>query len=538
MFDDCKGEKFLELLLAFSTLVVRKIVAHAKDGSDSIAGRLCLAEKIPREYQKSLIPLAIAHRAALKGILKRKGESRARYQELDHVLSVKEKELDRRFEKVVGTQTFLDQNIASEATVSRIAKQFDQHWQGDRRFIDVIAQGEESTMTDACLDVPFSTKVWPAVSGGTFVGDPTTSRHGLLEDLERRVVEQNERLQHWRDFKNKIQMKAGNASPSKPGNMKPSPTKASRTYVSKEKDLVFSPRKSPRKSEYPVVIAEESPPDDQVAAFLKQYSGIQASQLGEVLDNDSSGFSEIASQDVATRLQAHGKKVDLQSAEKPVARSPPRRGVFNSHEAMDPPSISWSPSEDVHEAPQGSSDEEEDLAEKIISRTLNAAPTPMKAPLSLIERTRQSMALASPGAKLSSQSIPHQPPQIHPDIPEHPPPDPHANLLERTRRSISLLPPKHKAPRASMHNRRSSKIYPTNQFETPRKMGMVAELTPPEELFSPGAGYDSVFKSRPKIAMSPTETPEPELVDETIESGDASLGGLEESPLARLTARV
>ena len=88
--------------------------------------------------------------------------------------------------------------------------------------------------------------------------------------------------------------------------------------------------------------------------------------------------------------------------------------------------------------------------------------------------------------------------------------------------------------------RRTSKIYPTNQFETPRRQTIAQRLTPPEELFSPGAGYDSVFKSRPKIAFSPATSPVPDDV-----GGDAgnmlegrTVGQLEDSPLARLTAKV
>lgn len=61
-------------------------------------------------------------------------------------------------------------------------------------------------------------------------------------------------------------------------------------------------------------------------------------------------------------------------------------------------------------------------------------------------------------------------------------------------------------------------------------MQKARELTPPEELFSPGAGYDSVFKSRPKVGFSPVGSPE--LGDGGVE--DDGMGD-EESPLARAT---
>ena len=114
------------------------------------------------------------------------------------------------------------------------------------------------------------------------------------------------------------------------------------------------------------------------------------------------------------------------------------------------------------------------------------------------------------------------------DIPEsleNGPLDRRASLLERTRHSISLAPAPAAAPqsRKSSHNRSRTSIYPINQFETPKKPGMRRSTingieeeessldkriaTPMEKLLSPDAEYDSVFKSRPKIALSPVLTP-------------------------------
>lgn len=169
-------------------------------------------------------------------------------------------------------------------------------------------------------------------------------------------------------------------------------------------------------------------------------------------------------------------------------------------------------------------DEDKVLAEQIISMTLNAAPTPAKPKLSLSERTRQSIAFASPsrfqGLRSDespriyppSAAVNNQVPQIGNTTAKT------TTLLERTRQSISLLPSNpnpnpHASRKSSMHVRRTSqKIYLTKPFETPRKQQLMMGkgLTPPEELFTPGAGYESVFKSRPKVAVSPVGTPEPD----------------------------
>ncbi len=140
-------------------------------------------------------------------------------------------------------------------------------------------------------------------------------------------------------------------------------------------------------------------------------------------------------------------------------------------------------------------------------------PSPVKCKISLMERTRQSIAFARPEAflpdpldgstLLQSSQKPTNPDTIIPSgtLARS------ASLLERTRRSISLLPAP-KGPRKSIYGRRESKQYPRNQFETPKKqLEDLAETTPPELLFSPDADYSSVFKSRPKIATSPKMEP-------------------------------
>jgi hypothetical protein len=90
-------------------------------------------------------------------------------------------------------------------------------------------------------------------------------------------------------------------------------------------------------------------------------------------------------------------------------------------------------------------------------------------------------------------------------------------------------------------------LFPVNQFETPGKQRLAPEdmrrdATPTEKLFSEDAEYSSVFKSRPKIALSPVWSPDSPShgmgmarLDEGIESDGDDGGGegyLGSSPLA------
>lgn len=540
MFDDCKGEKLQELLIAFSTVVLRKVVADHPAGTTSITGRLCLAERLPTKDHASLLPLAIAHKASLKALIERKNEMRSRYRHFHSVLNTKENELNRKFDKIVRTQDFLDKNIAPEATVARVARQFENHWKGDPRLVDVIAQGEELSLQDALLDNNFE-DLWSTVSDGRFVGDTSSSYHGLLEDLERRVAAQDTKFQRWNLYKEELQKAAKLASPAKRPDLLLTRSSSTGMQQRKEKDKVFSPRKSPRKSMWPTEIMEES-----ISRPTKTISTI-----GTPSPNNRSDAQDI----------------DSDFSDVSGVNNLPKTGLaaFSSGSAPRQESLECFPRKDSSEQAQESAltrrdssptpavgqvsnqpNEEELLAEEIVSLTMNAEPTPMKSKASLIERTRKSMAFASPGPRLStlgSSTIPPpQPDQVKAadlKISDK------GSLLERTRQSISMVPAQPRSSRQSLNARRISKIYPTNQFETPRKPETISELTPPDELFSPGAGYDSVFKSRPKVGFSPTISPVPG--DDSMGSGPQKITETSEdslqwegesSPLARMTAKA
>lgn len=576
MFDDCKGEKLQELLLSFSTIVLRKVLATGQAGNASIAGRLALAKTVTSKEHGSLLPLAIAHRASLTALLRKKRELRERCVGFGHTLKLKELELDHRFEAVVATQNLLDQHAIPDHTVSRVSALFERNWQGNGQMVSVIEQGEEQGLDDALLDKPFEA-TWSEVSQGKHRDENGTSRHGLLEDLSRRVAEQQSRLGQWKDFREAMQRDIQTPAVSKKQELglTRNTSDSQDMQKCKDRDFVFSPRKSPRKSGWkidqgaitmsptpselggpkeqntssktsipqptPVLDGSsmESPPEAQARLSV----GATITHDASLDDSDDSGFSEVLGEHLHyTDSQDNLIPVSILEASSPSIRSKrllthdsddplfnvPRigahgpsvtssrphatieDGILNS-KGNDQTPLALSPNCEL-DAERGPRDEDEILAEQIISMTINAAPTPAKPKQSLAERTRQSMAFAGPsgfqGLTAREASPPSSPSIAASNETRFTNNSTGSTLLERTRQSISMLPPKAQASRKSMLNRRESKIYPTNQFETPKKqLAVVEEATPPEVLFSPGAGYDSVFKSRPRIAVSPTPSP-------------------------------
>lgn len=613
MFDDCKGEKLQELLVSFSTAVLRKVLASGQAGKASIAGRLAVAKRVTSKEHESLLPLAIAHRASLSALLRSKRELKEDYNGFGQMLKSKEQELNRRFEAVISTQNLLDQHVIPDHTVSRISALFEKNWKGDDRMVKVIAQGEGQGLDDDLLDKPFE-EAWSKVSSGKHSGEKGKSRHGLLEDLERRVAEQQARLSQWKGFREA--MKRDSKPRIAPNKQDVGLTRTASNDQDlqrrKERDFVFSPRKSPRKSgwESDQGALEMSPTPSKPAAAKERNHDLlpqpdpvsdgsptgkaHKSQLRCPMDpttiydagldsSDNSAFSEIS----GGNLHCTDEPDQALSESSPYSSSPSIRpkqpsALDRDDHVLDHlrgdfhgPSLPFSKPRSTSTDPHISSsnenevlppilpnlgdsnvkpgskprDEDDILAEQIISMAIDAAPTPAKPKLSLAERTRQSMAFVPPNgfqgltareaSPLSSPSVAVKNVTIHASNGAA------DTLLERTRQSISMLPPKPRASRKSTHNRRESKIYPTNQFETPKKqLAIVEEATPPEVLFSPGAGYDSVFKSRPKIALSPTPSPMP---CDGSHVYDGENGGVQdthsqiqwdESPLARVRAKV
>lgn len=171
---------------------------------------------------------------------------------------------------------------------------------------------------------------------------------------------------------------------------------------------------------------------------------------------------------------------------------------------------------------------EEALAEQIVTSIGDATPSPVKKPqprmsMSLIERTRMSMARTNSFEPVAESPLP----EPSPELPEPPTvqadADRRATLLERTRLSMMAMQSKPRqslAPRDKVDKRKSrNSLFPVNQFDTPRTRKSFElieeskdtdpERTPKETLFSDEVDYDRVFKSRPRIATSPVFSPPP-----------------------------
>jgi hypothetical protein len=172
---------------------------------------------------------------------------------------------------------------------------------------------------------------------------------------------------------------------------------------------------------------------------------------------------------------------------------------------------------------------------------------------SLAERTRLSMAFNSSGSQTpeepSSSAIHTDKFPLSPSNNTTPTPaQPTHNLVERTRQSISSFTPttpiprrKHTRSRTSIHQhpeqtntpRRSShgNLTPSQEVDGEEEEGFQPRshqriITPRDQLFEASAEYDSVFKSRPRVAHTPPLSPS--VLDYDEDADFSMVGALKE----------
>lgn len=593
MLDECKGEKFEEVLGAFSTLVLQRVFEAEQNPQPTRARRLTLAQRLTPEEQQSLIPLVIAHRSSLSALLRKKARLRLKYREFKAVLDAKQLEIRT---KAINHEVSRASEINARPTenLRTLKEYFELHWQGDSRWIDdIFGQGKQGTI-DPLLDTPFS-DLWTRLTN-SIADQPAPKQQGLLQQLEERVEAQEARLKQWKQFREELGITSKNIE----------------NVVQKKKeiqifDLKFLSRVKPDldPDNTGEKVTQDSATQESISAIVTEYQRLMDSMRRDLAAVDAvkhgsdhnhtaalpkkqgmSGLRQLRSSmglpvaksghpeplrlaaKAITRTEkglnydskTSGKRMETYSDQefsdlgklRPIISSPvavgrwevlaqfsnrereksedpscnPTKDPFdpveletNSYEGISSLEDSRALSSDSITSGQEDKaatklDEEEIFAQQIISSTINTV-SPGKPKLSLLERTRQSMALIKPEesdrlteyATLVSTSIN--------SIAENTlqssdaPTKRRETLLERTRQSMSLITPK-PPPKKGLEQRRTSRIYPTNQFETPGKQESRLEndemSTPPELLFEQDANYASVFKSRPKVALSPTAT--------------------------------
>lgn len=502
MLDDCKGEKFEEVLAVFSTAVLRKVVAARADLIANPVTRLATAKAIlPDDYQ-TMVPLILAHQWSLNTMSESQTRLQINYERFTNLLEEKREELNKRS----GEKPKLPGKKG--ANYADLERELRENWLANEEWADALLNGGSRSSTDRFLELPFA-EAWALANRETPDNQINVPSGDLLADLESRLSRQQARLNKWREYRDSIQ------TPEIQGSI-------ANNDRSNESPLVFREHQS-------LTIAS-------ISKAMRQPSG--STTPGAACQSLLSSLN-----DSLAKLKG---QVDL------PRRPAPKRIPTPEEDFGDSPSAMLSPISSGNEIPLPSprisvtSTEPARDSEGPVEGANNAVPVKEEHP-TRNDKTSNTSIEDDTGA---GPSDPEPEPDAVPDMKPVTESYPNATtLVERTRKSMSLLPPPNTRPQAKP-TRRSRPSHPVNQFETPRKKShspppeISRASTPRDELFDEDAEYASVFKSRPRIATSPVFSPavhvqpiDDVIADHPDDVSDVSYGELDiqSSPLATRT---
>ena len=534
MLDECRGTRFEEMLVSLSTSVLEKVLSD-DNGDGSRTKQLLFHQSSAVFDRKSMLPLAISYRASLSMSLCHKKDLSHRYRRFGRLLDTNDRDINQRSQALESSVKLWKQKMIPQRTVSKLRRHLEVSWEGDAKWVDNLAQSNRYRLGNTLLERAFDL-VWNHVATDTMYQIQPNEAESLLENLEKRVVDQKERLQKWKIIQHSQEQEE-----------RPIMDRGSlhRQYIDKPP---FYPRA--RESNVPdkflpthcdIVNLMRSPRNDFV-----NNTGLKASSPVIPKARDAQILRHIQDTDTSSIIQAPpiSQGYLLNSAPRSKIGAQPSSSFLDNNTV---PTYNSAFSDDTASAsPEGGSsdhltpcpgqsilrlhhflgNEIPDIAEDDLGKQNEMKDDCMGDPSrysepSLAERTRMSLAFASPRksrfiTKVEVPSCFTSPVGVAEDgdatlqnlgaesIHRAP------TLLERTRQSMSLMSSISQG-RTQSHQPRISKVFPRNQFQSQRKdysfideidASVHGEILPDLEV-----DYETIFMSRPKIALSPRLKP-------------------------------
>jgi hypothetical protein len=657
MLDDCKGDKFEEILLLFSAAVVRKQILSTRRKQPSSIGRnIAVAKNIDKRELSTIAPLSLAYRASLAKTIQSRATLKSTLDQFRTSLYEKTNDYHQRHLNLLELQEATTENLPPEVEKS-IKRELRQNWVGSIDGCDALLMGNKLASSDAPMNSSFD-DIWQHFRQGT---TPTVLSESLslLETLQSRVDEQNDRLRLWKTYREVFE------DTNKPANSaQKSVVSISRDFAAEAHGLdIFNKHRSIGAEHTLPGIVDGSSPEGSVnygqvvqdmkqgladvikrkkqhgPAPLHQVNNMQRVEaiqapipvfLGGAREPKEDLFSPLKrpllesanSTPINTRHEPHRTHQWLSRTHSQPTTTPqsvkseygmpagsmmesPYSSPLRQSELTGPsPSVqrdreryvkahALSPLEESEGSPSNETAIPEDMAyigsanpshkDKIEGQVSSLEQEIKEIELNEQQRSSPIPELLDDSPLFSSPLPTISSPKKRPDLSErarmsmtsfrssensHPLPQPtpdaptssmdlettnsqsrRTSLADRALASLtqaSLHPEPQR--RRTTKERPKSAFIPSNaaQYSTPMKagrssLGGTRDTTPRDKLFEQDAEYASVFKSRPKIAMSPVLSPELELEMEEAEEfsfednaeGDESMVGMQSSPLGK-----
>lgn len=564
MLDECKGEKFEDVVSVFALTVLRK-AAQARNEPQL---ELACSRFLSRQQEAQLLPLVIAYQCSLRQLVSQSRKVKEHAQVYSELLSQRRISVENRCANLSRLPT-LEAGGGEDAGDNQKISYLGMN---DDRWTEILVSGPKRSV-DQFLETPFE-QGWKATQDGLFSGIKYNTN--LLDDLSTRIADQGTRLRKWKTFAESLRntqarrqdtpsAQAWPEIPNSPvlqfdrhhslhlsdeplpppsANQSFSITPSHNTLLESLKaDLAIIPRRNTAKRSgargEQLVDPGELSRNFQAGPILPVFAPTshachEANPAGDTSNEDTSArllqLKSTARQKVVIVPPGIAEPFPPESLPRPSQK----RDTGQSSDtyvvacSADPPTLSGEQTSfDASIHPQGegqiqkepyqhwmtqSSSITTDGDSSAVSSRYDEHEPEGKSELSTsgwpVNSSESQRALTLTGRK-GERSTART-----------------ATLLERTRQSMSLVPSSIDKARLRASEKgtssqlvRLSQVFPVNQFDPPGKarqsgasqLEMIptqsGSSTPRDELFLDAAAYDSVFKSRPRIAMGPAMSP-------------------------------
>ena len=215
MLDECKGDRLEEVLAVFSNTVLKKVLQEGgSEHHEAIARQLAYENFSYTGERTVLSTLILGHKASLGKHLRAKEDSKAKYRDFSNLLDLNDRRILRRHEQLKEViKERGKQEKLSHREAGALQDQVQRNWSGSDEWLETILYGDSRFSQEGLLATPFE-QVWKHVENSS-IGDIEGKRGvGLLEQLDARVRDQENRLARWQDFGRTLS-KVVPSSPSK-----------------------------------------------------------------------------------------------------------------------------------------------------------------------------------------------------------------------------------------------------------------------------------------------------------------------------------
>ncbi|GAB7362988.1 hypothetical protein MBLNU230_g3283t1 [Neophaeotheca triangularis] len=211
MLDECTGTRLWEVCLAFSHVVLGKVVREGRMryGRPCVAERLGTGENREKREGELVEPLVLAHKAGLGRVLRERKEKEGLAVGVEEILEAKGEELAGRRERLEERRG----ETEGSGELKALEEDLQNNWVGNDDFKNAVLHGDGSAAGDEVVRQSFE-QLWQSRTGEPEARD-SESRLGKLENLKNQSNDQNARLQRWQRYHDRLLASKPSESPSK-----------------------------------------------------------------------------------------------------------------------------------------------------------------------------------------------------------------------------------------------------------------------------------------------------------------------------------